>query len=102
MAASNQPEWCGDMRRKTQIVLAIAFMVAVLVSTFSYLYISELLRQRISAAYDTSSLLTSQLAYLASSAAPDLSSTRVDTSNPDAVRAAAAYYLSTDRDLNTM
>ena len=90
------------MRRKTQIVLAIAFMVAVLVTTFSYLYISELLRQRISAAYDTSSLLTSQLAYLASSAAPDLSSTRVDTSNPDAVRAAAAYYLSTDRDLNTM
>jgi len=34
------------MRRKTKIALAITFMVVVMVSAFSYLYISQLLRQR--------------------------------------------------------
>ncbi len=90
------------MRRKTQIVLAITFMVAVLVSSFSYIYISYVLRQQIRAAHDNAANLTSQLAYLADNAAPDLSSTRVNMNDPEAVRRAIAYYLSTDRDLNTM
>src|SRR5215469_3547231 len=90
------------MRRRTQIVLAITFMVAALVSGASYLYISQILRQRVTAAHDIAQYLDSQLAYLASSAAPDLSSTRVDTSNPEAVRRGIIYYLGTDRDLNTM
>jgi signal transduction histidine kinase len=90
------------MRRRTQLVLAITFMVAALVATFSYIYISQLLRQRITTAHETAALLTSQLAYLATNAAPDLSSTKVDTSNPEAVRRAIIYYLGTDRDLNTM
>jgi PAS domain S-box-containing protein len=88
------------MRRRTQIVLAITFMVAVLVSAFSYVYISQLLRQQVTTADTTASNLTSNLAFLATKAAPDLSSTRVDTSNPQAVRKAIAYYLGTDRDLN--
>jgi signal transduction histidine kinase len=88
------------MRRRTKIVLAVTFMVAVLVCSFSYIYISELLRQRIAAAYETAALLNQQLAYLASNATPDLSSTRVDTDNPAAVRAAIAYYLGMDPDLN--
>ena len=88
------------MRRRTKIVLAITFMVAVLVSASSYFYISELLRQRVSSVNDTASYLTSQLAYLANNAAPDLSSTPVDTNNPEEVRRAIAYYLGTDRDLN--
>jgi PAS domain S-box-containing protein len=54
------------------------------------------------AAHDTAAFLTSQLAFLASNAAPDLSSTRIDTSNPEALRRGIAYYLGTDRDLNTM
>ena len=90
------------MRRKTQIVLAIAFMVAALVTTYSYIYISQLLRQRIEEVDNTASNLSSQLAYLATNAVPDLSSTRVDTNNPEAVRRAITYYLSTDRNLNTM
>jgi PAS domain S-box-containing protein len=90
------------MRRRTQLVLAITFMVAALVSGASYLYISQILRQKISTAHDTAIYLTSQVAFLANNAAPDLSSTRVDTSNPDAVRRGIAYYLGTDRDLNTM
>lgn len=90
------------MRRRTQIVLAITLMVASLVSGASYIYISQILRQRVSTAHDTAIYLTSQLAYLATNAAPDLSSTRVDTGNPEAVRRGIAYYLGTDRDLNTM
>ena len=90
------------MRRRTKIVLAITFMVAVLVTASSYLYISQLLRQRVTTAHETAAQLTSTLAYLATNAAPDLTSTRVDTSKPESVRRAIAYYLSTDRDLNTM
>src|SRR5438093_5250131 len=88
------------MRRKTTIVLAISFMVAALVSAFSYLYVSELLRQQVTTAHESASQLASNLAYLAANAAPDLSSTRVNTNDPDAVRRGVAYYLGTDRDLN--
>lgn len=90
------------MRRRTKIVLAITFMVAVLVTGASYVYITQMLRQRIASAHDTAMYLASQLAYLASNAAPDLTSTRVDTNNPEAVRRGIAYYLGTDRDLNTL
>src|SRR5260370_2156217 len=90
------------MRRRTKIVLAITFMVAALVSGASYIYISQILQQGITTTHDDATYLTSQLAYLAANAAPDLSSTRVDTSNPEAVRRGIAYYLGTDRDLNAM
>jgi len=83
-------------------VLAITFMVATLVCAFSYIYISQLLRQRVVTAHETAAYLDTQLAYLASNAAPDLTSTRVDTNDPEAVRRAVIYYLGTDRDLNTM
>src|ERR1041385_1071924 len=90
------------MRRRTQIVLAITFMVAALVTGASYIYIAQILRQGINTTHDTAALAASQVAYIASTAAPDLSSTRVDTSNPEAVRRGIAYYLGTDRDLNTI
>src|SRR5581483_4655051 len=90
------------MRRRTQIVLAITFMVAALVTGASYFYISQILWQGINNAHDTAAFLTAQLAYLASNAAPDLSSTRIDTNNPQALRRGVTYYLGTDRDLNTM
>ena len=80
------------MRRKTKIVLAITFMIAVLVSGFSYLYISQVLRQRVNSASELAILYTAQLASAAANAVPDLSSTRVDTSDPAAVRAAIAEY----------
>jgi signal transduction histidine kinase len=90
------------VRRKTQIVLAITFMVAALVCSFSYIYVREILRQRVTFAHDTAGFLNSQLAYLAANAVPDLTSTRVDTSNPVKVRRAIADYLATNLDLNTM
>jgi PAS domain S-box-containing protein len=90
------------MRRKTQIVLAITFMVAVLVCSFSYIYVSQILRQQVTFARNSAANLNSQLAYLAANAAPDLTSTQIDTSNPAKVRRAIAYYLGTNLDLNTM
>src|SRR5262245_58275732 len=90
------------MRRKTKIVLAITFMVVVLVSAFSYFYISELLRQRLTTARESAAQITLTLSSVAANSAPDLSSTRVDTTDPEAIRRAVAYYLSTDRDLNNV
>jgi signal transduction histidine kinase len=90
------------MSRKAKIVLAITFMVAVLVSAFSYFYISEILEQKLTSAYEMASLLTAQLYLVATTAVPDLSSTRVDTSNPVAVRQAIAGYLQEDQNLNDM
>src|SRR6516165_1980721 len=88
------------MSRKTKIVLAITFMVAALVSYFSYLYISEILRQAITNAHEIADQLTNHVAYLADNAVPDLASTKINTHDPEAVRRAVAYYLSTDEDLN--
>ena len=90
------------MRRKTKIVLAITFMVAAMVSSFSYIYLSQLLRLRLNNAYEIASLLAQQIVYVATNAVPDLTSTRVDTDNPNAIHAAVDNYLRTDVDLNAM
>ena len=87
------------MRRKAIIVLAITFMVTVMVTAFSFLYISQILRLRINSTYDSTSRLTQQLAYFAENDLPDLSSTRVDTNDPAAVRRALAQYLPMDTNL---
>src|SRR6266478_2261647 len=90
------------MRRKTIIVLTLTFMVTVMVSAFSYLYISQVLRLRATNVYDNASYLTQQLAYAATNAVPDLGSTPVDTGKPEAVRVALTEYLQTDVNLNSM
>ncbi|MFL6443587.1 MAG: sensor histidine kinase [Candidatus Sulfotelmatobacter sp.] len=90
------------MRRKTIIVLVITLMVTVLVSAFSYLYISQILRLRIVSAYETATSLTHQLAYAAGNAVPGFSSTSVDTSDPAALRRALADYVQTDVSLNNL
>jgi signal transduction histidine kinase len=87
------------MRRKTIIVLAITLLVTVMAAAFSYLYISEILSQQITYAYDGADRLTKQLAYFASNDLPDLSSTRIDTNNPEAVRRALAEYLPMDTNI---
>jgi len=87
------------MRRKAIIVLAITFMVTLMVAAFSYLYISQILRQRINSTYESADRLTQQLAYFAENDLPDLSSTRIDTDDPAAVRRALAEYLPMDTNL---
>ena len=90
------------MRRKTKIVLAITFMVVVMVTAFSYLYISQLLRQRLNNAGDIAQLLGQNIVYSAGNAVPDITSTRIDTQNSRAVRSAIEGYLRTDANLNDM
>ena len=90
------------LRRKTIIVLVITLMVTTMVSAFSYLYISQILRLRIANAYETASSLTHQLAYAVGNVTPDFSSTSVDTSNPAAVSRALADYVQTDVNLNNL
>src|SRR5271155_3962963 len=87
------------MRRKTIIVLAITFLVTVMAAAFSYLYISEILGQQITVAYEGADRLTKQLAYFAENDMPDLSSTRIDTNDPEAVRRALAEYLPMDTNI---
>jgi signal transduction histidine kinase len=87
------------MRRKVIIVLTITLMVTVIVTASSYLYISQMLRLRITEAYDNAYRLTQQLGYFAENDLPDLSSTRVDTNDPAAVRHALAEYLPMDTNL---
>jgi len=90
------------LRRKTIIVLAITLMVTVMVTAFSYLYLSQILRLRIVNASDTANSLTHQLAYAANNAVPDFGSTNIDTSDPVALKRALTEYVQTDVDLNNL
>jgi PAS domain S-box-containing protein len=90
------------MTRRIIIVLAITALFSTLVVTFSWVYLSQLLRQRLEWAGETAKQLTDQLKYAAAKAVPDLTSTRVDTSNPKAMRAAITEYFQTDTNLNEM
>ena len=90
------------LRRKTIIVLAITLMVTVMVTAFSYLYLSQILRLRIANAHETATSLTHQLAYAAGNAVPDFGSTNIDTSDPVALKQALTEYVQTDPDLNNL
>ncbi len=90
------------MTRKFIIVFVITTLFTALVSGFSWIYLSQFLRQRLLWADETASQLTNQLEYAASKAVPDLTSTRIDTNNPKAMRAAITNYLQTDTNLNDM
>ncbi len=90
------------MSRKAIIVLVITTLFTAMVVAFSWVYLSQLLRQRLLWADETASGLTRQMEYTASKAVPDLTSTRVDTANPKALRVAITGYLQTDANLNDM
>ncbi|HZU43838.1 MAG TPA: ATP-binding protein [Terriglobales bacterium] len=89
------------MRLKTKLVLGITLLVVALVSVFCYIYVSELLRQRITAAFDTAQLQTQELSDQAASAQPDFYDTKIDMSDPNAVRDAVEEALEEDAVLNT-
>jgi PAS domain S-box-containing protein len=90
------------MTRKFIIVFAITTLFTALVAAFSWFYLSQFLRQRLAWADETASQLTSQLEYAANKAVPDLTSTRVNTENPKALRSAVSSHLQTDANLNDM
>lgn len=90
------------LRRKTIIVLVITLMVAVMVTAFSYLYISQILRLRIANAYESATSLTHQLAYAAGNDVPDFGSTKINTSDPVALKRALTEFVQTDVNLNNL
>ena len=90
------------MTRKFIIVFVITMLFTALVVVFSWFYLSQFLRQRLLWADETASQLTNQLEYAASKSVPDLTSTRVDTADPKAMRLAIKDYLQTDPNLNSM
>jgi signal transduction histidine kinase len=87
------------MRLRTKIVLAITSMVALLVAGFSYIYISQLLRQKVTDTYDQCKTIAYQLVFDTREAIPDFSSTKVDVNSPNAVRVALAQFIQTDPNL---
>lgn len=90
------------MTRKFIIVFVITTLFTALVAGFSWIYLEQFLRQRLLWADETASQLTNQLEYAASKAVPDLTSTRVDTENPKAMRAYITGFLQNDANLNDM
>ena len=90
------------MSRKAIIVFVITTLFTAMVVAFSWVYLSQLLRQRLLWADETASGLTRQMEYTASKAVPDLTSTPVDTANPKALRFAITGFLQTDTNLNDM
>jgi PAS domain S-box-containing protein len=90
------------MTRKFIIVFVITTLFTALVAVFSWIYLSQMLKQRLTWADETANQLTNQLEYSVANAVPDLTSTRVDTTNPKAMRAAISNYLATDTNLNEM
>jgi len=90
------------MTRKFIIVFVITTLFTALVVVFSWIYLSQMLKQRLTWADETANQLTNQLEYSVANAVPDLTSTRVDTANPKAMRAAITNFLATDTNLNQM
>ena len=91
------------LRLKTKLVLAISGMVFTLVAILSFLYVSQLMKQRISESYTEADFSAHQILHGARQALEtDLSSTRVDTTDPEQVHDAIAYILQSDTSLNSL
>jgi signal transduction histidine kinase len=93
----------GRIRLKTKLVLSISGMVLVLVAFFSYLYVSHLVRQSTTEAYDGAAFVAKQIRESAREASQiDLSSTFANTNDPQQVAAVLDEALQTDPGLSTL
>ena len=92
------------MRRKIQIVLANGLLVAALVCSGSYIYVSQILRQQVTFASNSATYLNSQIAYLAAASTIPYRTITLERAapNPAKARQAIADQLATNLDLNTM
>src|SRR5271155_2576306 len=82
------------MRLKTKLVLAITGLVFLVVFTLSWIFLGQLLRQRMSQAYSANDMVAHQIALATQrSVAPSLS---LYASDPKALRAAVAKALRSD------
>ncbi len=91
------------LRLKTKLVIAISGMVLALVSVLSYVYLSQVLRQRIAEAYDDGDFIAHQIYQVSRDALEiDFSSAKLDQSNPDEVRKFIENSLQTDSGVNSL
>jgi signal transduction histidine kinase len=93
----------SQIRLKTKLVLAISGMVFALVAVFSYLYVSHLVRQRATEAYDSADFIAKEIRESAREATlGDLSSAFVNESDPRQVEAVLDSALKNDSGLTTL
>jgi signal transduction histidine kinase len=91
------------LRLKTKLVAAITGLVAVIVTALAGFYIAEVVHQRIQEAYNSADLVQQQIFAVAHGALEaDLTSTKIDLSNPAQVAAAIEEVLQTDYELNSL
>ena len=91
------------LRLKTKLVIAISGMVLALVSVLSYVYLSQLLRQRITQAYNDGDFIAHQIYQVSRDALDvDLSAARVDENNADETRKFIEESLQTDPGVNSL
>lgn len=91
------------VRLKTKLVLAITFMVVALVITLSWIYVSQLVRQRIQQSYEGADFVAHQVLGSSRQALEiDLESTRIDLTNSKQLRAVMEEILQSDPGLTSL
>jgi signal transduction histidine kinase len=91
------------MRLKTKLVLAITGLVFLVVFTLSWIFLAQLLRQRMTQAYTANDMVAHQIAAGTLRAlATNIRGERIDSSDPKAVRAAVAEALRRDTNLTAL
>ena len=91
------------IRLKTKLVLAISSMVFALVAVFSYLYVSHLVRQRTTEAYDNATFVAKQIRKSARDASQaDVATTFAETNDSDQIKIALDKTLLADPGLTTL
>jgi len=93
----------GRIRLKTKLVFAITAMMVAVVSAFASVYLSQLIQHRMADADDGAHFVANQVFNATRQALElDLTSTKVDTDNPVALKAAIEESLQTDPGLNSL
>jgi signal transduction histidine kinase len=91
------------MRLKTKLVLAITGLVFLVVTVLSWLFLEQLLAQRISQSYTANDMVAHQILYSTQLAVTTgLSGRQIDPNDPTALRTAVSDVLQHDDGLNTL
>jgi len=91
------------LRLKTKLVLAISGMVLALVAVLSYVYLQQLLRTRISEAYESGDLIADEIYQVSrNTLETDLSPEKVDENNPEELRKFIENSLTRDPGVNSL
>jgi signal transduction histidine kinase len=91
------------LKLKTKLVISISAMVVALVATLSYIYVAQILRQRVTEAYASGDFTAHQIYHGAREALElDLSNARVDPDDEKAVESVIEDSLQTDPGLNSL